>query len=50
MAKMLKNEMKDLLKWQIKLIKEVMKYSPKMDYELKLKDFEAELKILRRKS
>ena len=49
MAKMSKNEMKDLLKWQIELIKEVMKYSPKKDYSLKLKDYEAELKILRRK-
>lgn len=47
---MKKRELQNLLKWQIKLIKEVMKYSPKMDYELKLKDFEAELKILRRKS
>ena len=50
MARMSKNAMKDLLKWQIKLIKEVMKYSPKKDYSLKLKDYEAELKILRRKS
>ena len=57
MAKMSKNEMKDLLKWQIKLIKEVMKLSPKKeyslklkDYEVELKDYEAELKILRRKS
>ena len=50
MTKMSKNEMKDLLKWQIELIKEVMKYSPKKDYSLKLKDYEAELKILRRKS
>ena len=50
MAKMSKNEMKDLLKWQIELIKEVIKLSPKKDYELKLKDYEAELKILRRKS
>lgn len=50
MAKMSKNEMKDLLKWQIKLIKEVMISSPKKEYSLKLKDYEAELKILRRKS
>ena len=50
MAKMSKNEMKELVKWQIKLIKEVMKYSPKKDYSLKLKDYEAELKILRRVS
>lgn len=50
MAKMSKNEMKDLLKWQIKLIKEVMKLSPKKEYSLKLKDYEVELKILRRKS
>lgn len=47
---MKKKELKDLLKWQISLIKEVMKLSPNKDYELKLKDFEAELKILRRKS
>ena len=45
-----KKEMKDLIKWQIKLLKEVMKLSPKKEYTLKLKDFEAELKILRRKS
>ena len=50
MAKMSKKEMQDLLKWQIKLIKEVMKNSPKKEYVLKLKDFEAELKILRQKS
>lgn len=50
MAKMSKNEMEDLLKWQIKLIKEVMKSSPKKEYTLKLKDYEAELKILRRVS
>ena len=47
---MTKKEKKDLLKWQIELIKRVMKYSPKKDYELKLKDYEAELKILRQKS
>ena len=47
---MTKKDKKDLLKWQIKLIKEVMKSSPKKEYTLKLKDFEAELKILRRKS
>jgi hypothetical protein len=47
---MSKKDKKDLLKWQIKLIKEVMKNSPKKEYTLKLKDFEAELKILRRKS
>jgi hypothetical protein len=47
---MTKKERKDLLEWQIKLIKEVMKSSPKKEYTLKLKDFEAELKILRRKS
>ena len=47
---MTKKDKKDLLKWQIELIKEVMKNSPKKEYELKLKDFEAELKILRRKS
>ena len=47
---MTKKDKKDLLKWQIKLIKEVMKNSPKKEYALKLKDFEAELKILRRKS
>lgn len=47
---MTKKDKKDLLKWQIKLIKEVMKNSPKKEYVLKLKDFEAELKILRRKS
>lgn len=47
---MSKKDKKDLLKWQIRLIKEVMKNSPKKEYVLKLKDFEAELKILRRKS
>ena len=47
---MTKKEKKDLLEWQIKLLKEVMKLSPKKDYSLKLKDYEAELKILRRKS
>ena len=47
---MTKKEKKDLLKWQIKLLKEVMKLSPKKDYSLKLKDYEAELKILRQKS
>ena len=50
MAKMSKKEKEDLLKWQIELIKEVMKYSPKKDYELVLKDYQAELKILRRMS
>lgn len=45
-----KKEMKDLIKWQIKLLKEVMKLSPKKEYTLKLKDYEAELKILRRVS
>lgn len=45
-----KKELKDLLKWQIKLLKEVMKSSPKKEYTLKLEDFKAELKILRRKS
>ena len=47
---MTKKEKKDLLEWQIKLIKEVMKLSPKKEYTLKLKDYEAELKILRQKS
>lgn len=47
---MSKKDKKDLLKWQIKLIKEVMELSPKKEYSLKLKDYEAELKILRRKS
>ena len=47
---MSKKDKKDLLKWQIKLIKEVMKKKKKKEYTLKLKDFEAELKILRRKS
>ena len=47
---MTKKDKKDLLKWQIELIKEVMKNSPKKEYVLKLKDFEAELEILRRKS
>ena len=47
---MSKKDEKDLLKWQIRLIKEVMKNSPKKEYSLKLKDYEAELKILRRKS
>ena len=47
---MSKKDKKDLLKWQIRLIKEVMKLSPKKDYSLKLKDYEAELKILRQKS
>ncbi len=47
---MSKKDKKDLLKWQIRLIKEVMKNSPNKDYSLKLKDYEAELKILRRKS
>ena len=47
---MKKRELQNLLKWQIELIKEVMKNSPKKEYVLKLKDFEAELKILRRKS
>ena len=47
---MTKKDKKDLLKWQIELIKEVMKNSPKKEYVLKLKDFEAELKILRQKS
>ena len=50
MAKMSKKEMEDLLKWQIKLIKEVMKLSPKKEYTLKLKDYEAELEILRHSS
>ena len=50
MAKMSKKERKNLLEWQIELIKEVMKLSPKKEYTLKLKDYEAELKILRRKS
>ena len=50
MAKMSKKEMQELVKWQIELIKEVMKYSPKKDYSLKLKDYETELKILRRMS
>ena len=47
---MSKKDKKDLLKWQIRLIKEVMELSPKKEYTLKLKDYEAELKILRRKS
>ena len=47
---MKKRELQNLLKWQIKLIKEVMELSPKKEYSLKLKDYEAELKILRRKS
>ena len=47
---MSKKDKKDLLKWQIRLIKEVMENSPKKEYTLKLKDFEAELKILRRVS
>ena len=47
---MKKRELQNLLKWQIKLIKEVMKLSPKKEYTLKLKDYEAELKILRRVS
>ena len=47
---MKKKELQNLLKWQIKLIKEVMELSPKKEYSLKLKDYEAELKILRRKS
>lgn len=47
---MTKKEKKDLLEWQIKLLKEVMKLSPKKDYSLKLKDYEVELKILRQKS
>ena len=47
---MTKKDKKDLLKWQIELIKEVMKNSPKKEYTLKLKDYEAELKILRRVS
>ncbi len=47
---MSKKDKKDLLKWQIKLIKEVMKSSPKKEYTLKLKDYEGELKILRRVS
>ena len=47
---MTKKEKKDLLEWQIKLLKEVMKLSPKKDYILKLKDYEVELKILRQKS
>ena len=47
---MKKRELQNLLKWQIKLIKEVMKSSPKKEYTLKLKDYEAELKILRRVS
>ena len=47
---MKKRELQNLLKWQIELIKRVMKLSPKKDYELKLKDYEAELKILRQKS
>ena len=45
-----KKEKTDLLKWQIRLIKEVLSVTPNKDYTLKLKDFEAELKILRRKS
>ena len=47
---MKKRELQNLLKWQIKLIKEVMELSPKKEYSLKLKDYEAELKILRRVS
>ena len=47
---MKKRELQNLLKWQIKLIKEVMELSPKKEYSLKLKDYEAELKILRQKS
>lgn len=47
---MKKKERKDLLEWQIKLIKEVMKISPNRDYELVLQQYQAELKILRRKS
>ena len=47
---MKKRELQNLLKWQIKLIKDVMELSPKKEYSLKLKDYEAELKILRRKS
>ena len=47
---MTKKEKKDLLEWQIKLLKEVMNLSPKKDYSLKLKDYEVELKILRQKS
>lgn len=48
--KMTKKDMKDLLKWQITLIKEVIKNTPKKEYNLVLKDYQAELKILRRKS
>ena len=40
------NEMKDLLKWQIKLIKEVMKLSPKKEYIVALNNYEEELKAL----
>ena len=47
---MKKRELQNLLKWQIKLIKEVMELSPKKEYSLKLKDYEVELKILRQKS
>ena len=47
---MTKKEIKNLLVWQIKLTKEVLSVTPKKEYVLKLKDFEAELKILRRKS
>ena len=47
---MKKRELQNLLKWQIELIKKVMKNSPKKEYELVLKDYQAELKILRRES
>ena len=46
MAKMSKNEMKDLLKWQIKLIKEVLSITSKEEYIVTLNNYEEELKAL----
>ena len=40
------NEMKDLLKWQIKLIKEVLSITPKEEYIVALNNYEEELKAL----
>ena len=43
---MKKNEMKDLLKWQIKLIKAVLSITPKEKYIVALNNYEEELKAL----
>ena len=40
------NEMKDLLKWQIKLTKAVLSITPKEEYIVALNNYEEELKAL----